>query len=104
MAVTTENITDMLRQVVELLKIDDDEKIDLAIDILTLVINFVGAKNIVDVFENGVQNAFEGISELITGENADLTFEQRAEKMRLTRSKLDDLFEEMGTVQGNLAL
>ncbi len=95
MNVTTENIVDMLRKVIELLKIDDDEKINLAIDILTLVINIVGAQNIVDTLEKGVENAFENISELITGKNPDQTFEQRSEMIRVTRSKLDDIFDKM---------
>ncbi len=99
MTVTTNNIVDMLRNVIELLKIDDDEKVDLAIDILMLVISFVGAQNIVDTLENGVENAFEYVSELITGESSDLTFEQRSERMKLTRSKLDALFEKMSEVQ-----
>ena len=48
MDVTTDNITDMLKKVVDLLKIDDDEKIDLAIDLLTLIIDFIGAENVMD--------------------------------------------------------
>jgi len=99
MIVTTNNIVDMLRNVIELLKIDDDEKVDLAIDILTLVISFVGAQNIMDTLENGVESAFEYVSELITGESSDLTYEERIEQMKLTRSKLDDLFAKMAVIQ-----
>ena len=99
MTVTTNNIIGMLRNVIELLKIDDDEKVDLAIDILTLVISFVGAQNIVDTLENGVESAFEYASELVTGESSDLTYEERTEQMKLTRSKLDDLFEKMEVIQ-----
>ncbi len=100
MIVTTDNIIEMLRNVIELLKIDDDEKVDLAIDILTLVINFVGAQNIVDALEDGVESVLKNISELVSGKNSDLTFEQRSKQLKLTRSKLDELFGKMDVIRG----
>ncbi len=100
MAITTEIIIDTLKKVIEVLKIDDDEKIDLAIDILTLVINVIGAENITDAVEAGLENLMDYVSELISGESSDLTAEERAEKLAATRLELDNLFEKMAVLQG----
>ena len=95
MAVTTDDITKMLENVIELLKIDDDEKIGLAIDILTLVINYIGAENIMEALGDGVKTALEHVSAFISGENSELSMAERTEALALTRRALDDLFEKM---------
>lgn len=99
MAVTTENITETLKSVVEILQIDDEEKIDLAVDILSLVINYIGAENVMLSIENGLENIIEGISELVTGDSSELSLEERSERLVATRETLDKLFKKMAVIQ-----
>jgi hypothetical protein len=104
MASTTNNIVDMLRNVIELLKIDDDEKIDLAIDILTLINNHIGVENVMGSIGDGLENVMTFISEFVTGENPDLSAAERAEKLAITRHELDVLFDKMAAVEDLTAI
>lgn len=99
MSITNDNMIEMLKKVVEVLQIEDDEKVDLAIDILTLIINYFGAENIMGAIGDGLDNAMDFVSELVTGESSDLSAEERLSKLEQTRNALDDLFEKMAALQ-----
>lgn len=98
MAVTTDNITKILEKVISVLKIEDENTSDLAIGILTLAINYIGAENIMGAMEDGLENTFEYLSDLITGESSDLTAEERGIALDTTRSELDGLFVKLSAV------
>ena len=94
MNVTTETLINMLKKVIELLKIEENDRVELAINILTLLINYIGAQNIADAVEDGLESLMERVSSLILGEG-DLTAEERADLLAQTRTQLDEVFAKM---------
>jgi len=99
MDVTTENIIEPIKKAVDLLKVGDKEKTQLAINLLMLIVDVIGAQKIADTIEDGVNGAVAYISELITGEDADLNNQERAEKLAVLRVKLDEIFAKTDAVQ-----
>lgn len=95
MTVSTENITDMLKNVVELLNLEDENKVNLAIDILMLVINYIGAEKIMDT----IDDALTYTTDYIGAMDSDLSTEEREEKLAQTRSELDMLFARLEAVE-----
>ena len=99
MTVSTENITDMLKNVVELLNLEDESKVDLAIDILMLVINYIGAEKIMDTIDDALGDALTYTTDYIGVMGSDLSAEQREKRLAQTRSELDMLFAKLSAVK-----
>lgn len=99
MVVTNENLIEMLKKVVEILQIEDKEKVTLAVDILSLIINYIGAENIMISIESGLENVMERISDIVTGDNFELSTEERLIKLAATRDTLDDLFDKIAFLE-----
>ncbi|MFP4098749.1 MAG: hypothetical protein ACLFP8_08920 [Alphaproteobacteria bacterium] len=101
MRVTTENIVEILEQVIELLNVsDDDEKIELAVDILTLVIDYIGAQRIVDTLDDALGNALGHVSGYIGMLKGDMDASERAEMLAQTRGALDEVFSNIRALEG----
>ena len=98
MSMTNEKMVETLQSVISLLKVEDDEKVALAVDILTLLINYIGAQNIMDALGDGLGSVMDTVSDFLTGESVDLSAEERGERLAITRAQLDALFEKMAVV------
>jgi hypothetical protein len=100
MAVTTDSIADALQKIVSLLEIDteDQGKINLAITLLKLVINYIGIENITEGLGESFDEAYALVEDYIEGVSSDLTLEERTERLAITRKELDDIFEQIAAV------
>ena len=105
MGITTESITSMLEKVVELLELDDDAevKVTLSLNIIKLIIDYIGAENIAEGIGEGFEEIYNLANEYINGLTSDLSTEERAAKLAETRTALDALFEKMNAISSEAA-